>query len=39
VNAQAGTAREGADRRRWLAMPFIALGVAMIIVDARGQPS
>ncbi len=22
------------DRRRWLAMPFIALGVAMIIVDA-----
>jgi MFS family permease len=33
VNAQAGTAREGADRRRWLAMPFIALGVAMIIVN------
>ena len=24
----------GGDRRRWLAMPFIALGVAMIIVDA-----
>ncbi|HET8977117.1 MAG TPA: MFS transporter [Solirubrobacteraceae bacterium] len=24
----------GEDRRRWLAMPFIALGVAMIIVDA-----
>ena len=24
----------GRDRRRWLAMPFIALGVAMIIVDA-----
>ena len=23
-----------ADRRRWLAMPFIALGVAMIIIDA-----
>ncbi len=23
-----------AERRRWLAMPFIALGVAMIIVDA-----
>ena len=27
-------ALEGAAPRRWLAMPFIALGVAMIIVDA-----
>jgi hypothetical protein len=24
----------GSDRRRWAAMPLIALGVAMIIVDA-----
>jgi len=24
----------GSDRRRWVAMPFIALGVAMIIIDA-----
>ncbi len=30
MNAEA----EGTYRRRWVAMPFIALGVAMIIVDA-----
>jgi len=30
----AEAAEPGGDRRRWLAMPFIALGVAMIIVDA-----
>ncbi len=30
IAIEAGT---GGDRRRWLAMPFIALGVAMIIID------
>jgi EmrB/QacA subfamily drug resistance transporter len=34
TDALAVTAERGGDRRRWLAMPFIALGVAMIIVDA-----
>ena len=28
------SARAASRRRRWAAMPFIALGVAMIIVDA-----
>ena len=29
-----GAGPDARDRRRWIAMPFIALGVAMIIVDA-----
>ena len=32
--AAATEAPDDRGRRRWLAMPFIALGVAMIIVDA-----
>ena len=34
TDALADAAEPVGDRRRWLAMPFIALGVAMIIVDA-----